>query len=266
MENQKLQRILEENYEFKFGDYISKGFNILGKNMGGFVGASLIFFIITSLAGALSNVVPFLGNILSSYILGPALLVGFFIVARKVDTGDRHEFNDFFGGFQYIGPLILATVVTTLISLLAAIPFILVNMGSLDAMIGMITDQQNIMEYFGDFRNNFAPWSLILLLFPIYFGVAYAWSSMFIVFHKLSFWDAMEASRIMITKKWFIYFIFSIVVGIIAVAGMLGLCIGMLFTFPAAMAMNYAAFADATQLDLEDGEMDIADHLIGSDL
>ena len=79
----------------------------------------------------------------------------------------------------------------------------------------------------------------------------------------MSFWDAMEASRKVITKKWFMIFIFMIIIGIIASLGILLLCVGILFTFPAYLCMNFSAFADVTRLDEEGDAMDeIERHLV----
>jgi hypothetical protein len=86
---------------------------------------------------------------------------------------------------------------------------------------------------------------------------------MFVVFYKMSFWDAMEASRKVISKNWFMIFLFLFVTGLIAGAGIILLCVGILVTFPAYLCMNYAAFADVTQLGTqpEKGD-DIEKHLV----
>jgi hypothetical protein len=96
-----------------------------------------------------------------------------------------------------------------------------------------------------------------------YFGVAWSWAAMFVVFYKMSFWDAMESSRKLITKQWFFIFLFLFIVGLIAALGFVLLCVGMLATIPAAQCMQYAAFADVTKLnETPDAEDTIDQHLI----
>jgi hypothetical protein len=73
----------------------------------------------------------------------------------------------------------------------------------------------------------------------------------------------LEASRKIITKKWFIFLAFFIVVGLMAAAGVIIVCIGLLASLPAAMCMVYASFEDVTQLNDHSGNDDeIERHLV----
>ena len=87
----KLQEIIDNGYQFNFGDYISKGFSIFGKYIGGFMGFGLLAGIILTVAAF----IPFLGQ-LASTILTPALTVGVYIVAHRINKGEQPEFGDFF--------------------------------------------------------------------------------------------------------------------------------------------------------------------------
>lgn len=254
----KIERIIQDGYDFKFGDYISRGFEIAQKNYGGFIGFTILFLLITVVIGF----IPFIGQIANTFFIGPALTVGFFIVANKLWKGQQTEFGDFFKGFDHIGQLALTALVQILIVVASMIPFIFVVKDS-----GLI---QWYMDMMGDpmgMQGSTPPmpplWSLVLLLPTIYFSVAYGWSYMFVVFYKMPFWDAMESSRKLITKNWIIFFLFMIVVGLIAAAGMIALCVGILFTLPAAQCMIFSAFADVTGLhDEPDEEGDLEQHLI----
>ncbi len=258
MQNQHIQRLLEKDYQFKFGDYISHGFNILGKNLGGFVVFGLLAGIIIMTAGF----IPIFGGLAANLILTPALLAGVYIVANKVERREDREFSDFFNGFQYVPQLALVALVSGMIILLSLIPFGFANVNIVSWFMGFFTEGLMDPEMFLDDFPGFSNWTLLLLLPAIYFSVAYAWSGMFVVFHKLSFWDAMEASRIMITKKWFIFFLFMLVTGLIGGLGVLGLFIGILFTYPAMLCMHYAAFSDVTELNQASEDIDILDHLV----
>ena len=262
MENQHVKRILEEDYDFNFGDYISEGFKILGKNLGGFV----VFGLLAGIIIMISSIIPILGSIANSLVLTPALIAGIYIVANMVDREEDREFGDFFKGFNYVPQLALVALVTGLFTGLALIPFGLANVNMAIWVKDLIVNSDSLAtnpDLLFEGYPGFSGWTTILLLPSIYLSIAYAWAPLFVVFHKLNFWDAMEASRIIITKKWFLVFLFSIVIGLIAVLGFLGFCIGILFTYPAAMCMVYAAFADVTRLnEIQEGGMDIADHLV----
>ena len=254
-----IQNLINGDYEFNFGDYISSGFEIFKKHLGAFVGFTLVYFIIAMILG----VIPIAGQVVNMF-LGPALIVGFYIVANKVEKGESPEFGEFFGGFKFLGPIVLRVLATTAIMIICALPFIYFtyDSGLLQWYWKLLSDQSYAPYAMEDFPG-FSFTSLFLLLPAIYFAIAYAWADMFIVFKGMNFWDAMEASRQLITKKWLILFGFMFVIGLIAGLGILGLCIGILFTLPAAMCMSYSAFADVAQLNQEPTENDdLLDHLV----
>lgn len=242
---QKLERLIEQGYEFRLGDYISEGFSILQKQMGLFVAFTLIFFLIAVAA----QIVPVVGPIASSFFLTPPLVAGYYLVSHRIKLGESITFNDFFSGFSFIGQLALATLVMTIFYIVGMIPFF--------ASVGTSI-------FLGDFTgfDGFPFWSFLLLLPLVYLGVAYTWTSLFIVFYKMDFWPAMETSRRLITKNWWQIFLFAIVIGLVNVAGALALGVGLLFTVPASMAAQYAAFADVTRLMEEEEADEIVDHLV----
>lgn len=267
MENQKLLRILEQDYQFRFGYYISQGFKIFEKNIGGFVAFTILFLVISAIFSLLSNFIPYVPNLLNTFIIAPVLVIGFSLVAHILDKGRFNDFSDFFGGFKYLGQLILVTIATTLIGYLAAAPFFLYNSNTWEILQAMSTDQEHIFDHIKEFFEIVPIWSYLLILPYIYIVIAFSWAPFFVVFYQLDFWSAMETSRELITKKWFTLFLFSVVTTLILFAGFLGVCVGFLFTMPAIICMHYVAFADVTQLNLEEDDLEIADYFIdGSSL
>ncbi len=65
---------------------------------------------------------------------------------------------------------------------------------------------------------------------------------LFVIFLKMDFWPAMEASRKIISKKFWSFFGFFILLGLINLLGIIALGVGVLFTIPATYCMMYAAF------------------------
>jgi hypothetical protein len=252
----KIEEIIRNGYDFKFGDYISKGFSLLQKNMGGFI----IYAMVTLVLIMVINFIPFIGALANNFILTPVLTVGAYMVAHKLDKGEQTEFGDFFKGFDYIGPLALTALATFVIMMVLTIPFFLA-VSSSGLMAWYMDALQNPLD--AGSVPGIPLWSFLLLLPAVFFAVAYNWAYMFVVFYKMSFWDAMEASRKVISKNWVMIFFFLFVTGLIAGLGIFLLCIGILVTFPAYLCMNYAAFADVTQLgtESEDGD-NIEKHLV----
>jgi len=86
--------------------------------------------------------------------------------------------------------------------------------------------------------------SLLLLLPGIYLGVAYSFTTALIVDRKFDFWEAMETSRKVISKRWFPFFGFVLVLVLINIVGALLFFVGLLFTIPLTMCAIAAAYQD----------------------
>ncbi len=148
--------------------------------------------------------IPLVGS-LSAAALGSALSAGLFMAARKIKNGETVEFSQFFDGFKLGAPIFLVGLI---VQILTAV-------------------------------------GLLLLIIPgIYLAIAYAFASMFVTFHGMDFWPAMEASRKVIGKNWFGMLGFFLVLGLINVGGVLALGVGLLVTFPITLCAVYVAFEE----------------------
>lgn len=251
----KIQKIIENGYEFDFGRYINEGIEIFKKNIGVFVGYTAVFLLI-NLAGAF---IPVLGS-LATLILTPILMAGFYLGAHFVANNQNVEFKDFFKGFDYAGQLIAMYLVIILLVVVMLIPMII-------GLVMTISSTSVLPEDISDnpfwVLSQISLWMFVLLIPIIYFAVSWRWAPMFIVFNKMGFWDAMEASRRLTTKKWWLMFAFAFVIGILGGIGYVALLVGFLFTYPAAMCMDYAAFRDITKLQQEQNPTEtIEEHLV----
>jgi hypothetical protein len=192
----RAEELIAQGYNTDAGKYISKGYSIFEKDMGMFIGYTALYFLITAAAGF----IPFA----PIFITGP-LTAGFFIVARKINKNEPHDFGAFWKGFDFFVPLMIFTLVSTLLGFLA----------------------------------------FIALLIPgIYLVVGWVFSVPFIIFGKMEFWDAMEISRKLVTKNWWNIFGFLLLIILINIAGAMVFFIGLLFTVPITFCAIYAAFED----------------------
>lgn len=250
----RINAIIEEGYRFDLGDYISRGFTLFQKSAGNFIG----FAFLAGMIIVVASLVPVIGSLLSNLILTPALLVGGYLAADKLNRDEPLEFGTFFKGFDHVGQLALAALVTNLIIFASVIPMFIVwyLTGTFDWVIGAIDNPLATVE-----PPAFPFWSFLLLAPAVYFAIAYSWAYHFIVFYGMEFWDAMETSRKVISKKWGLFFLFFLVLGLLVGLGFLVFFIGVLVAFPVLMCANYAAFADVTEL-LVEAEDDLVEHLI----
>jgi hypothetical protein len=83
----------------------------------------------------------------------------------------------------------------------------------------------------------------ILCVIPgIYLSVAWYFAIPLVIDKGLGFWEAMELSRKMVNKHWFLVFAFMLVYGLLAVSGILACCIGIFVTMPIGFAALMYAY------------------------
>lgn len=250
-ENQgkSLEQVLNEGYEFKFGDYLSAGFKLFGGDAAMYIAFTLLYFVITMAIGA----IPFV-SIIGSLAVSPALIVGWYIYGRYQKKGLNRSFNLFFDGFnrnwiQLILQNLIAGIFVAIAAAVIIVPFFL---GSFLDLIGHFDDLQNAqgdqeatMEIFAEIMSNGAIMGILLgSLVAMAVAVLYIYAPMFIVFRGMQFWDAMEASRKVVSKRYIQTILFLIVLGIMVGISFLLCCLPVLAGIPIMYLAIYSAFED----------------------
>ncbi len=208
--------LANRNYTVKIGDYLSRGWDIFKE----FAWAFVLFTLLLAVIGFMLSLLPApIGSNaegqggLANAIVSPVLGAGFYIVALGIMKGRSYSFSDFFQGFQNFLPIFLVSLVGSLITALG----------------------------------------LVLLLIPgIYIGVCYLFGMCFVIEKRLDFWDALEASRKIVTREWFSMFGFVLVLVLLNVGGALLCGLGLLVTIPWSACAVAAAFEDIVGLNQSD--------------
>jgi len=242
-----VESVLANGYSFNLGDYIGRAFKLFGNDAGSYLGYVLLYFIINFVI----NMLPFIGGI-ASLAINPALIAGWYIYARNHNMGHTRGFGNFFDGFK--GPhwiqLILASLVTSIFVAIAVaiviVPFFfstLVDMFSNFSEMREMRDPDDMRAFaMGMFTGKIVLGIVIAGLLGSLVAVLYCLAPMFIVFRGMSFWDAMEASRKVVTKNYMQFLVFFIVLIVILVIGTLLCCIGLLVAIPIYYLSLYVAF------------------------
>jgi len=84
----------------------------------------------------------------------------------------------------------------------------------------------------------------LLLLPGLYLAVAYAFAKMLVVDHHMPFWTALEVSRRVISSQWFHVFGLMLLATLVALLGLIGLLIGVVFTMPILFGSLCYAYED----------------------
>jgi hypothetical protein len=166
-------------------------------------GGFIGFILLSFVISAVLSVIPVVGSMVS-LVISPALNIGGIIVARKIKYGEAYEFNDFFKGFQKFGELFLGSLLM----------YIMIIIG------------------------------FICLILPgIYLAVAYSFVQMLIWFSfDGQYWSTLERSRKLISREWFSFFAFFIVILLLNLAGALCLLVGLLVTVPVSVIALFVCF------------------------
>jgi hypothetical protein len=251
-----LEAIARKDYSVDIGGFLSRGWAIFSQNALGFLG----FFILSAIISGVLNQIPFVGQI-ANIVISLVLPAGYFIVAFKIGRGQASEFGDFFKSFQntYFLPVFLASLVVTIFTTLLSLPFWIGGGLALYEPFRQVMVQSNDpdlanlpeLQIPGSVTGILLVLGIILLLPAIYLGIAYTFSIPLIVDRKASFWSAMETSRKLITRQWFPFFGFSIVLGLINLGGFLVCCIGLIFTVPLTICAIAAAYENIVGLASE---------------
>lgn len=149
--------------------------------------------------------VPFVGPLVGLVIDG-ALLGGLYLLFLKRMRGVEAGVGDVFAGFSLaFVQLLLAHVVSALLTTIG----------------------------------------IILCIIPgVYLSVAWVFTLPLVIDKKLDFWPAMELSRKVVTKHWWVIFGLMLVTGILAVVGLLACIVGVFVTGSIAMAAMMYAYED----------------------
>ena len=196
-----LETVISEGYRVKIGEYLDRGWEICKQKLGLFVGFFVILVIIQIALGQIDERIGAPVN----FLISCPLNAGFFIAGLQIVKKQSTVIGDFFKGFKYFVPLVLANVLM----------LILIVLG------------------------------VILLLIPgIYLSVSYLFTILLILDRRMDVWQAMETSRKIVTKRWFSVWGFSIVLGLINLGGALLLGLGLLVTVPLSACAIVAAYDD----------------------
>ena len=216
--------LAEGDYELDIGNCLSRGWELVKANFWPTIGVTALVVIIIGAINQLVGLVmrPAMNSmivqhqvtagaifvvVLASVASAPIYTIftaGLMKYFLKLIRGEEAQIGDAFSGFgPSIGQLILLSLVQMILVLLGC----------------------------------------VLCLIPgIYLSVAWYFAMPLIIDRRMNFWDAMELSRKMVNKHWFIVFAFLVVYGLLVIAGVIACCVGIFVTMPIGFAALMYAY------------------------
>jgi hypothetical protein len=265
-----LEAIARKNYSVDIGRFLSRGWEIFTNNKIGFISflvlssviGGVLSFIISLLFLEIPLIRDFSISSIADQIFWSLIAAGNYFVAFKISRGRLLEFIDFFKGFQnqLFLPIFLASLVIGLLTIILSLPFtisfsaIIYNFllkfiftNILNADLATVSEIPISTSFIGPVMIM----GLILLIPTIYLQISYMFTIPLIVDCKADFWPAMETSRRLITRQWFFFFCFSLVLDLINLAGFFACGVGLLFTLPWTVCAIAAAYENIVGLSPE---------------
>ncbi len=243
-----LETVLNDGYQFDLGKYINEGFKLFGGDAGIYIAYTIVYFII---AGVTSSI-PIVGW-LASLFIGPPLLAGWYLYARNQKKGFSKSFGNFFEAFKIqwmqlvLQSLISAIFVGIAVSIVV-LPFFISMIVDLIAHAKEsqpVTDPEEMQELLLSMLTGKVILGIVLAaLVGAMVSVLYVLAPMFIVFRGMGFWEAMEASRKVVTKNYGQFLLFMIILIVIGIVGFMMCCVGLLAAIPVIYLAIYSSFED----------------------
>lgn len=244
--DEKVKQLTTEGYEFKLGQYLTDGYEYFKAQAGIFIG----FFVLSIIMVIVASFIPLVGS-LASQILSLTFFVGYFIVCNKIKLGETVSFDDFFKGFTSIGQIAIIQLILTGFSIVLLMPLLIFGFTVFfSGLFGAIKadsfeepiSPEDLLAMFN--VDGLIPLIIITVILFMFMQTIYTFAAANTHFFKVGSWEAMEASRKVIQKKFFQFFALFLVIALINVLGTLCLFIGLLVTVPMSYGIFYAAFDD----------------------
>jgi hypothetical protein len=99
-------------------------------------------------------------------------------------------------------------------------------------LLGLVTGILNLIGF------------LLCIIPGIYLSVSWIFALPLVIDRGLGFWEAMEVSRKVVSKHWFITFAFLLVIGLLGACGVIACCIGVFVTIPITLLSMMYAYED----------------------
>ncbi len=209
---------------------LGRSFELWKANLLPLVGVTFVVLLILMILG----LVPVLGGIVNLVFAGVFYGGLYYFYLGKL-RGEPREFSDGFAGFSLaLGPLIVSNLLTVLLTLAAA----LVLVAPWAVFIALAVrggGQPNPLLIAG---------VMVCALPLVYLGVSWIFTPILVIDKGLSPWTAMEVSRRVVTRQWFRVFFVVLLGGILALLGLIGLFIGVIFTLPLGFGAIICAYEE----------------------
>ncbi len=219
-------------YRISVGSVLSRAWATVTGNFWPCLGVTLLVYVVMGV----SQQIPCLG-ILSPFLLTGPLMGGLYLYFLKQLRGQPAVVGDAFSGFNkpHFGRLALTGTIVTLIIL-----------GIMAVLIGPAV-ALNWAAFQSDSAEppiGFMLWCFAAVLPVMYLSVCWLFSYALVIDKGLEFWPAMELSRKVVNMNLGGWFVILLVNVLLAMAGFIALCVGLLVVMPVSVCGMMVIYED----------------------
>jgi len=220
------EQLISQDYNLDIGSCVSRSWSLVKNNFWPVVGVSTLVIFISAVINQIFGLFtrPAIQEMIRQHRFSPKAI--FLVLLIGILTAP--VYSVLFGGLlKYYLKLIRAEGPTVADAFGGFGP----SLGQL-VLLGLV---QSILANLG---------FLFCILPGIYLAVSWYFALPLVIDRNLGFWDAMELSRKVVSKHWFLVFGFLLVVGLISVCGVIACCIGILVSMPIGLVALMYAYED----------------------
>jgi len=258
----------ERDYDLDIGGCISRGWELLKENFATVFLSFLILMLVQLGGGFAMNMVAmalgktllqapigvrlgynFFVSVALTLVIGP-LSGGLFLVYLKLLRKQATSVAEVFAGFQtcylqlFLGALMVSLAIN--VCLLPSQYVWQAKAGPLlEQMQHMQNDpagMQNLLPQLMSAFTGVIPVLLVCMIPVTFLTVSWQFTLPLIIDKQMEFGTAMKTSFRMVGKHWWHVFGLTVLVGLVSFAGVLGCCIGVMFTAPIGIAAMMSAY------------------------
>jgi hypothetical protein len=244
--NKTEAEILEGDYRIEIGEALERAWKAFANNAGlmiaSFFVLAIIFIACWGASVLLSMVIPGAG--LLSVLYAVPLAAGFSWLCLRLLRGEPAEIGDVFAGFtRCYGRLVLYAVIQLLLNIICFLPLIIVaiSFGVAGAFLhrGAAAPTMAVGLIAGMSATGF-----VALCGTIYLNTIFAFTILLIIDKGYRVWAAMQLSRKMVGRRWWMTFLYLFVAAVIYMLGALLCLVGLIITVPLFLAMKAVLYDD----------------------
>ena len=221
-------------YRMSAGDVLSRSWQTVKKNLWPCIGTTLLVYFTMMAAQQCLSLIG------ACLVMGPCF-GGLYYYFIKQLRGEPAILGDAFLGFKkpHWGQLALAGTVQTLI--VTAVVAVLI-------VPAFFIFMPQMQENPGSLPAGFIVWCIVAAVPVMYLTMSWMMSYAFIIDKGLRFWPAMELSRKLVNMRLGGWILLMIFISLLSIAGVLALCVGVIFVLPVTVCSFMVVYEDILSL------------------